>query len=109
MPELADEAGAGAFDGRRRALEPVLVGGVIAGDDGAMGERRRVHRDDLGDDHARAAFGALREKVDPPLGDAMGGAEIGQRRRQRNAIAQRAGADLQRAEQAWKMISDEAL
>jgi hypothetical protein len=39
----------------------------------------------------------------------MGGAEIGQRRRQRNAIAQRAGADLQRAEQAWKMISDEAL
>jgi hypothetical protein len=39
----------------------------------------------------------------------MGRAEIGQRRRQRNAIAQRARADLQRAEQAWKMISDEAL
>jgi hypothetical protein len=33
-------------------------------------------------------------------------AEIGQRRRQRNAIAQRAGADLQRAKQAWKMIGD---
>jgi hypothetical protein len=36
----------------------------------------------------------------------MGRAEIGQRRRQRNAIAQRAGAELQRAEQAGEMICD---
>jgi hypothetical protein len=36
----------------------------------------------------------------------MGRAEISQRRRQRNAIAQRAGADLKRAEEMWKMIGD---
>jgi hypothetical protein len=37
----------------------------------------------------------------------MARAEVRQRRRQRYAIAQRAPAELQRAEQAWKMICDD--
>ena len=65
-----------------------------------MGERRRVDRDDLADDHAAPAFGALGEEVDPSFGDAVSGGVVGQSRGQRDTIAQGAPADFQRAEQA---------
>ncbi len=107
MPELAHQARPRALDRGRRAAKAVLVGGVVAGDDRAVRQRRRVDRDDLGDDQAGAAARALGEEVDPAPGDALPGAEIGERRRQRDAVAQRAAADLQRTEQAWIRGSDE--
>ena len=98
MPELRDKAGSRALDRFRRALEAILVFRLIAGDDRAMRERGRIDRDHLGDDHAGAALGALGEEIDPALGHPMARAVVRQGRRQRDAVAQGALADLQRSE-----------
>ena len=102
MPELRDEARARALDRFRGALEAVLVFRLVAGDDRAVRERGRIDRDDLGDDHAGAALGALGEEIDPALGHAMARAVVRQGRRQRDAVAQGAPADLQRTEKMRK-------
>ena len=80
VPELADEARARALDRRRGALEALLVGLVVAGDDCAMRERRRIDGDHLADDRPAATLGALGQEVDPALGDAMARPEVRQRR-----------------------------
>jgi len=105
MPELSDEAGARAPDRRGGALEPVFVRRFVTGDDCAMGEGGRIDGDDLGDDHSAAALGTFGEEVDPSIGNAMAGAVVRQGRGQRNAIAQGAFAESQRAEQAREMRS----
>ena len=95
VPELCDETCARALDRLRGALETLFVPFVIASDDRAMCERRRIDRDDLGDNRPAAALGAFGQEVGPAIGDAMARPVVCQRRREHDAIAQGALADFQ--------------
>jgi hypothetical protein len=95
VPELGDETCARALDRLRGTLETLFVHLVIAGDDCATCERRRIDRDDLGDNRPAATLGAFGQEVGPAIGDAMARPVVCQRRRQHHAIAQAAFADFQ--------------
>src|SRR5262249_27266210 len=102
MPELSDQAGAVPFDGSGDALETVLVVRVISRDDRRAGQRSWIDGENFRDDQPGPALGALGEKVEPAIRDAMACAVIGGRRRQRDAVAQGPAADPQWREQARK-------
>lgn len=99
VPELRDEARALAFDRLCGSFEAILVFGLVAGHGRGLAERRGIDRNDLSDDQSGAAFGALRQEIDPAIGDAVARAVVCRGGGQRNPIAQRAPPDPQRAEQ----------
>ena len=96
MPELSHETGTGLLDGRRRAREAVVVRIVVAGDDGAVRERLRVHGDDLAHDETGAAARAGHEEIGPALGHPVCGTVVGERRGQGDAVADLASANTDR-------------
>ena len=99
VPELRDETCARALNRLRGTLETLFVLLVIASDDRAVCERRRIDCDDLGDNRPAAALGAFGQEVGPAIGDAMARPVVCERRRQHDAIAQGAFADFQWAKQ----------
>ncbi len=105
MPQLTNKAGALAFDFCGSCLEGVLVPAVESSDDRTLRQRRRVYRQDFGDDHARAALGALSQEIDPARGNAIARAVIGQSGRKCNPIFQGAATDLQRTEQPSELAA----
>ena len=71
VPKLRDEASAFAFDRLRGSLEAILVFGLVARHGRGLAERRGIDRNDFGDDQSGAALGALRQEIDPAIGDAI--------------------------------------
>ncbi len=102
MPQLADQARARVLDRAGGASKTRVVDVVVARHDGAVGERLRIDGDHLADEEPGASARARRQKVDPALGDPVAGAEIGQRRAKRNAIANLTIADPNGCEKVRK-------
>jgi len=105
MPQLTNKAGALAFDFCGGRLKAVFVPGVKSIDDRSLRQRRRVYCQDLGDDHARSAFGAFGQKIDPARRDPVTGAVIGQGGSKCNPVSQGAVTDPQRTEQSSELAT----
>src|SRR5262245_31744234 len=105
MPQLTNKAGALAFDFGGSRLEAIFVPGVKSSDDRTLRQRRRVYRQDLGDDLARPALGPLGQKIDPARGDPIARAVVCQSSRKCNAIFHGAATDLQRTEQSSELAA----
>ena len=96
MPELTHQASACLCDERSRAPEARLVRIIVSRDDGAMSERLRIDRDDLGHEESRPSPGARHQEVYPAIRDPMPGAVVRERRRKRDAIAELTLANTKR-------------
>src|SRR5215510_4296726 len=94
-----------AFDFRGSRLEAIFIGCVEGSDDRTLRQRGRINSQNFGGDHARAAFGAFSQKIDPARRNTIAGTEIGQSSGQRNTVSQGAAPDLQRTEQPGKLTA----